>query len=102
MPSPSQLTSKQRAQLRSLAHHLKPVVQIGQAGVTDAAVQSVLEAFNTRELLKIKVQEGAPEGPWETADTLVARIDGAHVAQTVGRVVVLYRPFPEKPEIKLV
>jgi RNA-binding protein YhbY len=46
--------------------------------------------------------EAAPEGPWETADALVALIDGAHVAQTVGRVVVLYRPFPEKPEIKLV
>jgi RNA-binding protein len=95
------LTSKQRAHLRSLAHSLKPVAHIGQAGVTPAAVQSVQEAFNTRELLKVKVQEGAPGDAWETADELVAAIPGTHVAQTIGRIVVLYRPFDENPEIRL-
>ena len=96
-----ELTSKQRAHLRSLAHNLKPVAHIGQAGVTSAAVDSVREAFNTRELLKVKVQEAAPDSPYATADQLVAEIPGAHVAQTIGRVVVLYRPFPENPQIRL-
>lgn len=95
------LTSKQRARLRSLAHGLSPVAHVGQAGVTDAVVTSVAEAFNTRELIKVRVQEGAPDSAWDTADALVARIEGAQVAQTIGRIIVLYRPFPEEPVLRL-
>lgn len=97
----SPLTSKQRAHLRSLAHSLKPVLQIGAEGVTDAVLQSVQEAFNTRELLKVKVLENAPEGARETADRIVAALEGVDVPQTIGRTVVLYRPFPDEPEIVL-
>lgn len=97
----TQLTSKQRAFLRAQAHRLKAVVHIGAEGLTEAALASVLEAFNTRELLKVKVLEGAPESAWDTADSIVARLEGVHVAQTIGRTVVLYRRHPEKPEIRL-
>jgi RNA-binding protein len=95
------LTSKQRAHLRSLAHHLKPIVQVGNEGVTTKLLKTVEEAFNTRELLKVKVLEGAPEGARETADLIVEALEGVHVAQTIGRTVVLYRPDPEEPEIVL-
>jgi RNA-binding protein len=97
----SPLTSKQRAHLRSLAHALKPVLQVGTEGVTDAVLRSVEEAFNTRELLKVKVLEGAPEGARETADRIAAALEGVEVPQTIGRTVVLYRPFPEEPDIVL-
>ena len=96
-----ELTSKQRAHLRSLAHHLKPVVQVGVFGVSDAALRTVEEAFNTRELLKVKVQENAPEDARATADRIVERLDGVHVAQTIGRTIVLYRRHPDAPEIEL-
>lgn len=95
------LTSKQRAHLRSLAHHLKPIVQVGADGVSDAFLKTVREAFNTRELLKVKVLEGAPEGARETADRISAALEDVHVAQTIGRTVVLYRPDPDEPEIRL-
>lgn len=95
------LTSKQRAHLRSLAHHLKPIIQVGSEGVSDALLKTVSEAFNTRELLKVKVLEGAPEDTRSTADAIVAAMEGVHVAQTIGRTVVLYRPFEEDPEIRL-
>lgn len=95
------LTSKQRAHLRSLAHHLKPVVWVGADGVSDAVLRSLDEAFNTRELLKVKLQESTPEGVRETADTIVAGLENVHVAQTIGRTIVLYRPDPDEPEIKL-
>lgn len=95
------LTSKQRAHLRSLAHHLKPIIQVGADGVSDPLLKTVDEAFNTRELLKVKVLEGAPQDTRATADALVATLDGVEVAQTIGRTVVLYRPFEEKPEIQL-
>jgi RNA-binding protein len=95
------LTSKQRAHLRSLAHHVKPVVHIGAGGLTDAARHGLIEAFNTRELLKVKVLESAPESARDTADRIVAEMEGVHVAQTIGRTVVLYRRHPEHPDIRL-
>ncbi len=95
------LSSKQRAYLRSLAHSLKPVAQVGAEGVTDGLVESVREALNTRELLKVKVPESAPEDARGVADELVRRLPGAHVAQVIGRTIVLYRPFPDEPGIRL-
>lgn len=95
------LTSKQRAHLRSLAHHLKPVVHVGTDGVTPELLRSVEEAFNTRELIKVRVLENAPDAARETADRIVEAMGDVDVAQTIGRVAVLYRPFPEDPEIEL-
>lgn len=98
---PGALTAKQRAHLRSLAHSLKPILHVGKEGITEAAVSAVLDAFNGRELLKVKVQESAPMSAAATGDALAARIAGAHQVQTIGRTVVLYRPHPERPEIRL-
>jgi RNA-binding protein len=95
------LNPKQRAHLRSLAHHLKPILQIGKEGITDSAVKAVEDAFNTRELLKVKVQESAPMSAAATGEALAAQVSGAHQVQTIGRTVVLYRAHPEKPEIRL-
>ena len=95
------LTSKQRAHLRSLAHHLKPILQVGADGVSAAFLRSLREAFNTRELLKVKVLDTAPDEPRDAAEAIVTGMRGVAVAQTIGRTVVLYRPFPEEPEIRL-
>jgi len=95
------LNPKQRSRLRSLAHHLKPIAQIGKEGITDASVGTLHEAFNTRELLKVKVQEAAPLSAREAGALLAERIAGAEHVQTIGRTVVLYRAHPEKPEIQL-
>lgn len=100
-PPIAPLTSKQRAFLRSLAHPLKPILQVGSEGVTDSFLRSLEEAFRTRELLKIKVLETAPDGAREVGDQVQERLAGVQVPQTIGRTVVLFRPFPEKPEIRL-
>ena len=96
-----EITPKQRAHLKSLAHHLKPVLFVGKEGITDQTVRSLEEAFNTRELLKVKVLEAAPMKAREGAQMLAERIEGAVAVQAIGRVGVLYRPHPEKPEIEL-
>jgi RNA-binding protein len=54
-----------------------------------------------RELLKVKILETAPADARTVADSLAAGIPGARVPQVIGRTVVLYRPFPEHPEIVL-
>ena len=76
-------------------------MQVGIDGVSEAFLRSLEEAFHTRELLKVKVLEGAPNDARASADEIVARLADVHVAQTVGRTVVLYRAFREKPEIRL-
>ena len=95
------LTSKQRAHLRALAHDLKPLHHVGKEGVTDAAARAVEQAFNTRELLKVKVLEHAPDTPFAIGEALAARLEGADVVQAIGRVVILYRPHPDRPQITL-
>lgn len=95
------LTPRQRAQLRSLAHPLKPIFHLGKDGVTDSVLQSLSEAFNTRELLKVKVQSAAPITAAEAGEELARRLPDVHHVQTIGRTVVLYRRHPEKAEIEL-
>ena len=97
----AELTSKQRAYLRSLVHSLKPILQIGKEGVTDEVASSVEGAFQNRELLKVKVLESAPLDAREAAGELSARVSGAHVVQVIGRTVALYRRHRENPEIRL-
>ena len=95
------LNAKQRMKLKSLAHNLKPILHIGKEGVTEAALASINNAFNTRELLKVKVQESSPTGARESSEIISERLHRVHVAQVIGRTIVLYRRHPERPEIEL-
>lgn len=95
------ITSKQRAHLRKLAHHLKPVVLVGGDGISEAVLGSIREALNTRELLKVKLQESAPVDVREAATAIARGLDDVHPVQTIGRTLVLYRPHPDEPEIEL-
>jgi len=99
--TPSRLTSKQRAHLRSLAHTLDPVVRVGKEGLTEAVVSAVEEAFNTRELLKARILDAAAEDARYVAHALAERLDNTHVVQVVGHVAILYRPDPDDPRIEI-
>lgn len=94
--SPSSLSSKQRAELRKRAHHLRPALHIGKGGITPATLHAVEEAFSSEELLKIKVLETAPEPARETAQSIVGQLEDATVVQVMGRIATLYRPLPDK------
>jgi len=95
------LTSKQRAHLRSLAHDNKTVVRIGKDGLTDAVLTSIEEAFNTRELVKIRILDNANEQPRDMAHAIADRLHGVQVVHTLGWTVTLYRPDPDEPQIEL-
>ncbi len=94
------LTSKQRRHLRALAHHLSPVVMVGNAGVTDGVAEAVDVALTTHELIKVRVDADGPEDRHEVADALVTRLRAAEV-QVIGHVVVLYRRHPTEAKIAL-
>ena len=92
-PAPS-LTTRERAALKARAHALEPVVRVGHAGVTDAMVAEIDRALEAHELIKVKIGEGDRDTRRDHAETMAART-GAAVVQSVGRVLVLWRPRPE-------
>jgi RNA-binding protein len=99
------LTGKQKSYLRSLAHPLKPVVQIGHQGLT-AGVVSALDAapldaaLERHELVKLKVAGDAEVEPSDIAPE-IERATGSQVAQLIGHTLVLYRRREQEPKIVL-
>lgn len=93
------LTGKQVRALRRLGHHLKPVIMVGRAELTDQVIAATDEALDDHELIKVKLQEGCPADRRAVADQL-ATATGANVAQVLGRTILLYRAAPE-PRLQL-
>lgn len=94
------LTGKQRRHLRALAHPLKPLVQVGKAGIDEGLVAAVDQALADHELIKVKVGESANLDRHEAADAIAAQTH-SEIAQVLGNTIILYRPDPEDPQIKL-
>jgi RNA-binding protein len=88
------LTSKQRSELRSQAHHLAVTVHVGHHGVTDALRQSLDDALRTKELVKIQFSKNADVKAKDAANDL-AREMQAEIVQTIGRTATLFRENPE-------
>lgn len=84
------LLGKQVRQLRSLAHHLNPVVSVGKNGITDSLVRQTEDELELRELVKGSVQEMSDYTAREAANELAERT-GADVVQVIGRKFSLYR-----------
>jgi len=91
-----ELDSTDRKHLRRLAHHLKPIAQVGKAGVTEGLVASVDVALKDHELIKIRFTEHKENRGALTEE--IARRTGSTVAGTIGNVAIVYRPSPEKEE----
>jgi RNA-binding protein len=94
------LTGKQRRHLRALAHALRPLVQLGKAGLDDGVIAAVNQALLDHELIKVKLGEGADVDRHDAATQLAARTH-SDVAQVLGKTILLYRPHPETPTIEL-
>ena len=95
-----QLNDKQRRHLRGLAHDLKPVVMVGDAGLTDGVVRETERALHDHELIKIKVRAADRD----TRDALIADLatrTTSELVNRIGHVAVLYRPRPDKTGIVL-
>jgi RNA-binding protein len=94
----SALTGQQRKYLRGLAHPLKPIVHVGEAGVSGAVLKATDEALAQHELIKVRLH--APQDKKLTAAEL-ASATASHLCGLVGHTVILYRRHPEKPKIEL-
>lgn len=92
------LDSAQRRFLRAQAHTLKPVVLVGNKGVTDALIEQVEAALLAHELIRIKVHDR--EALDETA-TLIHNATSAQLAQRIGKTLLFFRAHPAEPTIQL-
>ncbi len=85
------LTERQRKYLRRLAHDIKPVVQVGNAGLTDGLLAELNHCLTRHELVKVRVRVGNRDLRDQTIDEL-SRITGAEIIQQVGNTASLFRP----------
>lgn len=98
------LSSSQRKRLRGLAHDLHPLVHVGKAGLSDAALAEIDKALADHELIKVRfLESGGGVGKAERdarMDEIQNRI-GCGVAGRVGHIAILYRPHqdPDKRRI---
>lgn len=88
------MKGRERAELRSEAHHLDPTVHIGHQGITPAVISSLDDALRTRELVKVKLAKGSEVMPKDAASDLAAST-ASEVVQVIGRTATFYRENPD-------
>jgi len=89
------LSNKQIQHLKTLAHPLKPVVLLGNNGLTEAVIAEIDYALNHHELIKVKI-------PTEDRDTkgliveAICRETKAAKVQVIGKTLIIFRPSEEQ------
>lgn len=94
------LNGDQRRQLRGLAHSLKPVIQVGHAGVTENLVKQLDIALFDHELVKVKILNNF-EGEIEDVATQLTNETQSACVQQIGHILLFYRANPDEPVIVL-
>ena len=84
------LTSKERAELRAEAHHLTPLVHVGQHGLTPAIISTLDDALRTHELVKVQLGKQVDVTARDAAEQLATAVR-ADVVQVIGKTTTLYR-----------
>lgn len=95
-----ELRGKQKRFLRSQAHHLQPIFQVGKGGLNDAMIEQINEALEKRELIKITLLQNTDEIAEDVAAVLRKEIK-CEIAQIIGRVLVLYKPSSKEKYQKI-
>jgi RNA-binding protein len=98
-----ELAGFQAKYLRSLAHALKPVVFVGQKGITDALIASTEQAFDRHELIKVKFLDFKEKKQKKEIAEIIKTKTGCHMAGMIGHVAIFYKQHddPEKRRVVL-
>ena len=94
------LTGKQKRFLRSKAHHLDPIFQVGKGGVNENMIKQIADALEARELFKVSILQNCEEDKTEVAEKL-SEGTGSEIVQIIGNTIVLYKESTEKKTIIL-
>lgn len=95
------LTSKQVQELKSLAHHLNPIVLIGKGGLDEAQLENINKELLHHELMKIKFNDYKSRK--EELAEKIAEETGSEIIDIIGNTLIIYRehPNPEERQIKI-
>lgn len=94
------LTERQKKFLRREAHNMKPVVTVGDKGLTDALTKELGGALEHHELLKIKVRVGDRAARDELIHELCSACSATLISR-VGNIATLYRQNRKNPKLQL-
>ena len=81
------ITSKQRAFLRSLAHHLNPVSIVGKNGLTDSSLDFIIKALEAHELIKIKINFGDKN----KIALEISKKTNSFIIGKIGKIIIFYK-----------
>ncbi|NYT27657.1 MAG: ribosome assembly RNA-binding protein YhbY [Candidatus Thiodubiliella endoseptemdiera] len=94
------LTNNQKKFLRARGHALKPIVMVGQHGLSESVLAELESTMTKHELLKIKIRAEDRDDRQKMIDEVI-NVTKAHLIQVIGSVMVIYRAFEEEPQIIL-
>jgi RNA-binding protein len=92
-----ELTPLQRRALRARAHHLHPVVIVGDGGLTPEVVREIEANLKSHELIKVRLT-GDDREARAAASAEICGTTGASAVQHIGKILVLYRQRPTDQE----
>ena len=93
------LSANQKRHLRALAHNLKPVVLIGNAGVSEGVINEINSSLEHHELIKVRISGVDRDERAEGIQSICAQTN-SELVNTIGHMAILYRAA-KKPHIKL-
>lgn len=94
------LTGKQKRFLRSKANTMRPIFQVGKAGVNDNMIEQINEALEKRELIKISILQNCMDDKETIADEIAAGTNG-EIAQIIGNNMIVYKESTDNKTIIL-
>jgi len=94
------LSESQKKFLRGLGHQLKPVIMVGDAGLSDSLMKEFESTIEHHELIKVRIRAGDRE----TRDNIISELckrGAAELVARIGNVALIYRRNDQKPQIPL-
>lgn len=92
------ITIPLRNQLRALAHDLRPVVLIGDNGLTDAVIKEINVHLTVHQLIKIRVAGDDREARKTIFEKICTELN-AEPIHHIGKILTIYRENPERPSV---
>ncbi|MDQ6999146.1 MAG: ribosome assembly RNA-binding protein YhbY [Mariprofundus sp.] len=84
------LNNQQRKSLKAKAHHLKPLIRVGQKGITDTLIEETIQTLDRHELIKVHIAQDDREERNNAAEELATRCHAVIVHQ-IGKTCVLFK-----------
>jgi len=94
------LSDSQKKHLRGLGHRLKPVVTVGDAGLSNSVMQEFNSTISHHELIKVRIRASSRENRDALIDEL-CQLGSGNLIQRIGNVALIYRPNPDDTRIRL-